>query len=290
MVTKEREIAVSNEQTTSTEAKAKKQKKRCAHCLVSKLRKLFSRKKEKVARAPISSERLITISLMVSISLCVSLFLFAVVVYAINELSTSRFVTAALTSNSPLKKENLETIRALSDYYKDASNFNIISLIYVLASSFLVSVLSFFFKKAKDDMSKQKKDIKAEIAKMMKQLEKVDVLTKYGNVIQLSYHATTHSSALFSLICAVPNDINAITAPNVTLRDIFQELLKLIPSNTIGWDALLKKELKGNLYQVKRLLEMCKGSSESCNWEGAYSEEMSVELLGFCDACINRLR
>jgi len=235
----------------------------------------------------ISNERLITYLLVASISLCVLLFFFAVIVYTVNAFELTRFVNA----NSALSKQSLDTIRALADYYKEAQNFNVIALIYVLVSSVLVSGLGYFFKKAKDDMDKEKNvmekqrnEIQDKVENMKSELERINVFTKYGNIVQHSYLALVHSSALLTAWCSIPSDVDAISASVVPLRDIFLALVDLLPSSTILWDQTLKTELRENLYQVKRLLDIIKSKSS-----GQVQDDVNG-FLGYCNECIRRLR
>lgn len=247
--------------------------------------------------------------LSVGIALSFLLFVFCVFIYILNSNRIISVIEACSTNVEKLTNETITIFSQLQEFYKDASNFNVISLLYVLISSVLMGTLGLYVQRQKErlDLFEEKKesfeqdirnytnklnDLKKSINENKKNLKIVKKQTEnnkeyqsFLSIIQNLGIALNFATNINS-ICSHEN-INEETLSEYAtrFRDAIGDILyhtkcdfqKFSDNNTF----FIRKQI-GSIID---LLAFAKSKGKD-----AFSKETYDEFVGYCEELLKRLK
>lgn len=120
---------------------------------------------------------LVTFFLTAGIILSFGVFIFCVVIYIINSYNINSILESGMLNSKEITLEIIKIYEELQAYYKDATNFNIISLVYVLISSVFMGTLGLYVQRQKerlDNFEDKREKYITEINELSKKIDNIN--------------------------------------------------------------------------------------------------------------------
>jgi len=109
----------------------------------------------------------VTILLTIGVGISFLIFIFCVVIYILKSYHISTIINS-MKCNTSITQNDISAFEALQAYYKDATNFNIISLLYFLISSLFIGAIALYAQNLKerlDNFDEKRKILSEDIVK-----------------------------------------------------------------------------------------------------------------------------
>ena len=227
----------------------------------------------------------VTISLMVCVALSFLAFAFCVVVYVwrINQLSDFALY---LKDSGMITDANLEWLKSLQAYYKDASNFNVINLIYVLIASVLTGLLGAYVQKQKEQVDKKTEQLEEIDVRIQKNSKQLSALEVSGTLLPKLLITLTHATTLYAFACNKAEVEESSFTIN-RLRDLFEEIKQALtvaePLSSTGVTPLS--------YLLFSISDQLESANEKCQENGwlSFSKGTGDELIATTKKCLSLL-
>jgi hypothetical protein len=206
------------------------------------------------------------------------LFIYGVGVY-IYQSKEIFSIVKSLTKDLPLNSNEIESLKALQIYYRDSSNFNIISLVYIFISFILMGTLGMYVQHQKERMegfedksktlfrkiTKRDNDVKELRDKLSEQINKIDNINIQLNkftILQSLGNAQTYAIQIFTKCNNKEKKPEEMSVYTTWLRDIIYDRSLEEKINSISKSSCDKFEL---IKQIDGLVDILSGASHQNN-------------------------
>jgi len=109
---------------------------------------------------------------------------------------------------------------------------------------------------------------------------------KFNSIIQILNSAAFQANAMQAII-SVASESNSIITQIVKLRELlpsaYRQLQGLVSPDC---HVQLKEQVRPLLDSIMDQLVLARSISEHSQWHGAYHQDTSNDLIGFCEECI----
>ena len=197
-----------------------------------------------------------------------------------------------INNSRHLTLDNIMVIKDLQTYYKDASNFQIVTLLYVLISAVIMGVLGLYTKEQKDRVDIINKNVEERIKKIDSGQEKLQTLMDENQdgfdrlfFFQQLGIALTHASQI-NVLCQSEGNPSDITMYITRLRDCLRALEKSCHGDWVKNLSEDNKEII--LKQIGSVVDMLDFAYNE-KYVG-YTEVTHCEFMEYCESLLNRLK
>ena len=233
--------------------------------------------RNKKAKAARKERDYAKIFLIAGVILSFLLFAFCVFSFIYKEIEITRFVQSALQSNTT----NIDYIKEIQAYYRDASNYTLVSLIYAFIISVVAAFLGFIVERQKEKMNQYEKTIEAGQKELNSSLEKANIFVSQFELLDSLHVALLQATTINYLVCSKIG-AEQVSQPITRLRDSFKHI-RDIASNS----PLRLKDIEPLEYLVALLVQQVESACDMCEqnrWK-SFSADVGRELEQMCLDC-----
>lgn len=258
---------------------------------------------------------IIVVFLTAGIILSFLIFAFCVVIYIINSYRINNIVFECTEKSDQVAINAVNTFKELQNYYKDANNFNIISLLYVLISTVLMGTLGLYVQRQKerlDNFENKKEKIESEVNSFKENLKKCNEQLEglqpkiesnqlslsemkeqiiysqgyqsYFTLIQKLGVSLNYATNINSICSAQVINTQVLSEYTTRFRDIMNELIKY-DDNSIKTISTQNKDFI--ITQIYSIIDILRFAINKSN--GEYDEETHKEFIDYCQMFIKKL-
>lgn len=237
------------------------------------------------------------------------LFVFCVIIYIINSNRIISVVQTCITDSPQVSETTLDAFSELQAFYKDSSNFNVVSLLYVLISSILMGTLGLYVQRQKErlDAFEQKKELfEKDIQKYTNRLNNlkssISINKKSLNELKIqminSEEKQTYLSITQSLSIALnfATSINSICSHQIVNQEFLSEyttrfrdaICEVLKYQEVEFEKI---SIENTLFigkQIGSIVDLLNFATLKSN--GAFSKETHEEFLSYCKSISKKLK